>query len=490
MSDAVPSSQLKDHLTIFVNGKRHMVRGLDAFRPLTDWLRYDLHLTGTKVVCAEGDCGSCTVMIGRGVDGRIAYAPVCGCIQYLLQLDGAHVVTIEGLKYAGGLNPVQQAFVECHGAQCGFCTPGFVVAVHSLLEPSSEAIDACAVKRSLTGNLCRCTGYEPILNAVEGVDRAAVQSVDALFPPETILEEMTAAAREGVLIAAGGRSFFKPVTIRQAVEFRAGNPGCAIIAGGTDLGVQMNKGMRTPMSILSTAALPDWQWLDVSNDAITFAGGVTLSVVQDVLREEIAECAEFLEWFGSPQIRNAGTLAGNLANASPIGDMLPPLMVLDAEIILTGATCERAVSINDFYTGYRQTVMRNDELITGVRVPRPAEGDVFRLYKVSKRKDLDISTFSAAVWMQMCGGQIIDCRLAYGGVGPTVVRLRKTEALLRGRPLDDETLDELQETVLSEITPISDVRGSDSYRNLLAVNVLRRLALEMASGDAGSSKPV
>jgi len=470
---------LRDHLTIFVNGQRHTIRGGDAFTPLTDWLRYDLHLTGTKVVCAEGDCGSCTILLGKARGDTIIYFTVCGCIQYLFQLDGMHVVTIEGLKYDGALNPVQEAFVACHGAQCGFCTPGFIVSMHSLLERGPA--DAGAVKRALTGNLCRCTGYEPIVTAAGRVDCAKMRSIEQLFPSATMIEVMGEAIHEAVLITHGERSFFKPVTIQQAVEFRAGNPGCAIIAGGTDLGVQMNKGIRRPTAILSTAALPDWDAITVDDAQLTVAGGASLSALELALDEAIPEFGQYMEWFGSPQIRNAGTLAGNLANASPIGDMLPPLFVLDAQIVLTGAAGARSININAFYSGYRKTVMRDDELITAIHIPRPAKDEIFKLYKVSKRKDLDISTFSAAVWMRLRDGVIIDSRIAYGGVGPTVLRLPNTESQLRGKPFDEKTFAEIADTVQAEITPISDVRGSSDYRYLLASNILRRMQVELVS---------
>lgn len=466
---------MRDYLVIFVNGRRHEVRGETAFKPLTDWLRYDLHLTGTKVVCAEGDCGSCTILLGRAKNGTIEYSPVCGCIQYLFQLDAAHIVTIEGLKYDGQLNPVQQSFMKCHGAQCGFCTPGFVVAMHSLLE--SGAKDECAVRRGLTGNLCRCTGYEPILRAAAETDVSQIRRIDELYPRGRILEEMEQRATEAIQIIQGAKMFLRPSDLTAAVRMRPRGGAMQVIAGGTDLGVKFNKKPPEMMMIFSTAALPGFGEIKVEGDHISVGANVTLSELQQTLQSEFKELADYLEWFGSPQIRNAGTLAGNLANASPIGDMIPPLFVLDAQVILVAPTTRRAVNINDFYTGYRQTVMQPEELIERVVIPIPRADEIFKLYKVSKRKDLDISTFSAAVWMRLRDGVIIDARIAYGGVGPTVIRLRQTENELRGKRLNHETLDAVSPTVLSEITPISDVRGSAEYRNLLAGNILRKFFL-------------
>jgi xanthine dehydrogenase small subunit len=476
---------MRQELVIFVNGMRHAIRQGGAFGTLTEFLRRDLGLTGTKVVCAEGDCGSCTVLVGRtGEDGTICYRPVCGCILLLGQLDGAHVVTVEGLSRGGALNPVQESMVRCHGAQCGYCTPGFVVAMYAMLQHGAR--DEQALCRGLTGNLCRCTGYEPILRAAMETDVEAIERIDELYPPQSLVEQMVGLDREPVLIVDGARSFFKPVTIEQAVEFRAGNPGCAIVAGGTDLGVQVNKNLRRPEVVMSLLALPELRRIETKRDVIRVGATATLSQLQEAFAQT-SEFAQYLEWFGSPQIRNAGTLAGNLANGSPIGDLLPPLFVLEAKVELASTAGRRVVDVNDFYTGYRRTVMRPDELIAMVEIPLPRADEVFRLYKVSKRLDLDISTFSAAIWMRLRDGRIIDCRLSYGGVGPTVVRLRNSESALRGKPLDEPTLASVEPIVQAEISTISDVRGSSEYRRLLAGKILRRFHAEMTGAGANGN---
>ncbi|MDW8262574.1 MAG: FAD binding domain-containing protein [Phycisphaerales bacterium] len=477
---------MRDHLVIFVNGRRHELPRSLAFEPLTDWLRYELRLTGTKVVCAEGDCGSCTVLVGRVRAGRMEYATVCGCIQYLFQLDGAHVVTIEGLKYEGRLNPVQEAFVACHGAQCGFCTPGFVVQLHALLE--GGASDEPAIRRGLTGNLCRCTGYEPILRAASQTDVSQMRRLEQLFPmPPQLLAEMQRLATEPVLITHGPHVFCRPDSLAAAAAARRQWEPLQVYAGGTDLGVMFNKKRPEAIRVLSTAGLPGLDSWELADSRLSVGANVRLSELQSVLRGAIPELAEYLEYFGSPQIRNAGTLAGNLATASPIGDMIPPLFVLQAQVVLAGPDRRRCLDINDFYTGYRRTGMQPDELIERVIIPLPRPDEILRLYKVSRRKDLDISTFSAAVWLRLRQGVIVDIRLAFGGVGPVVIRLRKTEAALRGRRLSGETLQAVQPIVRGEISPISDVRGSAEYRNLLAANILRKMHAELAASATSSN---
>ncbi|MGN6627204.1 MAG: xanthine dehydrogenase small subunit [Tepidisphaeraceae bacterium] len=472
---------MRDYLVIHINGQPHRVSGADAWLPLTDFLRLRLRLTGTKVVCAEGDCGSCTISLGRATADRIDYTTVCGCIQRMFQLDGMHVVTVEGLAYDGGLNPVQSAMTQCNGAQCGYCTPGFVVTLHQLLQDGAK--DPCHVRRKLTGNLCRCTGYDAILDAARQTDVSTLRPLNQLYPDAALLPALKALAGEEVLLQHEHRTFFKPASIESAVTFRKNNPGALLIAGGTDLGVVMNKRKIDPPLLISTAALPAFDGVAIDGGQLIAGGGATHDAVQRALAAAIPAYADYLEWFGSPQIRQAGTLAGNLATGSPIGDSLPPLCVLNASLELTGPTGARRVNLNEFYTGYRTSVMRDDELITRVFIPIPAADETLKLYKISKRKDLDISTFSAAIWMRYSGGTIDDIRIAFGGVGPTVVRLAKTEAFLRGKPFAAETFDDAQPVVLGEITPISDVRGSADYRNLLGGNILRRLHAELCEGS-------
>lgn len=478
---------MRDYVILYINGHRIEVRGSSVFRSLSDFLRCDQRMTGTKVVCAEGDCGSCTVLLGRLKEGRLQHSAVCSCIQYLYQLDCTHVVTVEGLNYDGQLNPVQQAMVECHGAQCGFCTPGFVVAMHQMVEDGQAATDE-SVRRSLTGNLCRCTGYEPILRAASKVDAAKVRRLAELFPTDNITADLLSHQNEPVRIEDAGKIFFKPTDPKHAAEFRAEHPNCTIITGGTDVGVQINKGMRNPSEVLNTHGLLGMRSIQQTPAHLLIGAGATLSELEMACTKNLPELAGLLEYFGSPLIRNAGTLAGNLANGSPIGDMLPPLFVLNAEIELTGVNGPRRVGINSFYAGYRKTVMAADELITAIRIPLPQPDEIVRFYKVSKRKDLDISSFTASVWMRLNGKLIHEIRIAYGGVGPVVLRLPKTESSLTNQLFTEAAMWQAGETALAEIAPISDVRGSTDYRNRLAENILAKFYHDI-TGSGGNGHP-
>jgi xanthine dehydrogenase small subunit len=418
-------------------------------------------------------------LLGRADGDGVAYQPVTSCIQFLWQLDGAHVLTIEGLKYDGRLNPVQEAMARCHGTQCGFCTPGFVVAMCHAMD-GKRKIDADGMCASLVGNLCRCTGYEPIIRAGLDVDPATIRTIGEMYPPFALVNAMRDAARDEVLIEAGAKTFFKPTSVRGAVEFKASNPTCVPVAGGTDVGVQINKLMRDPDVVMYLGAIDELRTIETGGDTLVVGGLVTLAEMERHTQDCCPELHAMFKRHGSPLIRNAGTLAGNIANGSPIGDALPALYVLNALVELAGGGGNRRVNINDFFTGYRKSVMAADEIIVRVHVPLPRAGDVFKLYKVSKRWDLDISSFMAAVWARLSNENTIDeIRIAYGGVGPNIIRARRTEQFLTDKRLTSDVMGKAGEIARSEVTPISDVRGSAQFRFQLSENILQRFCAEV-----------
>lgn len=467
---------MRDSVTFFLNGSKQTIGGSDALQSLSRYLRYDLRQTGTKIVCEEGDCGACTVMAGRRENGALRYRPINSCITFLFQLDCTHVVTVEGLARNGKLTPLQDAMVRCHGAQCGYCTPGFVMAMQAMYErePRPEPGDAPAeagapfIRAALTGNLCRCTGYEPIIKAALDVDDQP--TIEQLYPSEPILREFDAIER--VPLRMG--DIFKPVELRHAVAFKASKPGCVIVQGATDFGVWCNKRGFVPPAVLSLDAVDGLGDISMDDGHLTVGGRVTLAQLEEFARGRIPELARVLDRFGSPQIKNAGTLAGNIANASPIADTLPFLFVTDARLELAGRDGTRTVPIASFYRGYKKLDLAADEIITRISIPLPARGDTLRLYKVSKRSHLDISSFTAAMLMRRAGDRIDAIRIAYGGVAPVVLRLPRTESFLTGKPFSLETIEDAGAIAREEIAPISDVRGSREFRLQLAENVLRK----------------
>ena len=383
---------MRDFISFFLNGQPVDVRGADAFLTLSDFLRNRRRLTGTKVVCAEGDCGSCSVLVGRPFDDSIRYRAVTSCIISMSQLDATHVITIEGLKDGDALNPIQQAMVDAQGTQCGFCTPGFVVALTQILDdqPNATREQVC---RGLVGNLCRCTGYDSILRAAVQAQRQNLVPLSQRFPTTTLLPTMHSAAKDEVDIACAGRHVYKPVTIEHACAFRAANPTCAIVSGSTDWGVMLNKrGKQAPTTLVLNGLRDELNvTLDSQARSLRVGGSAVLTDVESAAKTHLPALGEFLQWFGSPPIRNGATLAGNVATGSPIGDSIPAMFVLNAEIELASTHNSRRVNINHFYTGYRASVMTSDELIGAIHIPLLGNNEHLKLYKISKRKDLDIS---------------------------------------------------------------------------------------------------
>ena len=463
---------MRDFILIYINGIRYEVRGKNAFETLSRWLRYELRQTGTKIVCEEGDCGACTVLIGRLEDERLVYRPINSCIQFLFQLDRTHIITVEGLRRNGQLTAVQQAMVNCHGAQCGYCTPGFVVAMTALLDSAQEVTET-SLRDALTGNLCRCTGYEPIIQA--GMQAASGQrrAASELYPAEEMIRDFEG-LRGALKIESDGRVFFAPPDVPAAAQFKAKHPKVAIVQGATDIGVTSNKRGYVPETIMSLAGLQGLDELRLDNGDLMVGARVSLTAFEAFIKDLVPELYGIMQIFGSPQIKNAGTLAGNIANASPIADTLPFLYVMEASLELTGAAGSRMVPIVSFYKGYKTLDLAPDELITRVRIPLPKDGDQLKLYKVSKRKHLDISSFTAAIRISTAADKIRSVRIAYGGVGPVVLRLRKTEEFLTNSRVQAETFEAAGEIARREISPISDVRGTEDFRRQLAANILRK----------------
>jgi xanthine dehydrogenase small subunit len=474
---------MRDFVLFYVNGKRYQILGEGAFSSLSEFLRDELQLTGTKVVCAEGDCGACTVLVGRLDADNLRYETVDACIQFLYQLDCKHVITVEGLGNAQVLHPVQQALVEHHGSQCGFCTPGFVMALTGFFErqppPGREALQT-----GLTGNLCRCTGYVPILEAGLSLDPDALPSLAERFSSKTLVNDFREHAQIPVTIRSR-RTFFSPRHLEEAVAFKAGNPEAVIVSGGTELGVLRNKKGYDPPTLLTLAHVPGLGEITYADETVSIGANVTWTQVEAFAKDALPEFYKIVVRFGSPQIRNVSTLVANVAHGSPVADSLPFLLVMDAELELVGRAGSRRVKVNGFYKGYKIKDLAPDEIITRVLIPLPAADELLKLYKISRRNDLDIATFGAAIRLRRAGNVLTRAYLAYSGVGPTVVRLPATEAYLQGKLFAEETFREAGRLARTEIQPISDVRGSRDSRLLLAENILSKFYSNCVEEEPG-----
>ncbi|MGB2870223.1 MAG: xanthine dehydrogenase small subunit [Bacteroidota bacterium] len=428
---------------------------------------------GVKEGCAEGDCGACTVVVGEpGNIGSIRYKNVDSCLLFLPMIHGKQVITVENLRQTNGaLHPVQRAMVESHGSQCGFCTPGFVMSLFALYKntdhPSREEIDD-----ALTGNLCRCTGYRPI---VEAAAKACVNSGIDQFTAtvERTAELLKSIPRRSIHVQSGSQHYWRPVSISEALGLRREHPDALLIAGATDIALRVTKKHELLKKIIDLSAVDKLNKISESPASITVGTSVTLSDAMPILKKDFPALHEILSVFGSQQIRNVATFGGNLGTASPIGDTLPVLIAYGGSVILESLGGKREVSLDNFFIGYRKTACQSDEIITAVVLPKPVNGVRVRSYKVSKRRDLDISTVSAGFRLRLNKEGMVDSvTLAFGGMAERTRRASTVEKFLVGRDWSREVVEEAAGMIQREFSPISDVRASARYRSLAARNLL------------------
>lgn len=477
---------MRDHVFLFINGNPVRAEGEQAFLTLSEFLRQEQGLIGTKIVCAEGDCGACSALVGRPSADRTTFAYQCidSCIVFMHQLDQTHVISVEGLSApeAGTLTAVQKAMVRCHSSQCGFCTPGFVVAMHALCEenfcePSagkSQRLDEDTLRLGLTGNLCRCTGYVQILQAGKSLDAADVVRMNHRYPPLPMIERFSELADQSTKLKLGDQTVLLPCTLAEAIQMKSTHPQARIVSGATDVGVWYNHGQPSTSVSIGLGGIRELTTVMSCPNALVVGAGVTWTRLIDEFADAFPEMVSILLRFGSPQIRNIGTLGGNLVNASPIADSIPFLMAIDATLNLVSKRGPRSVAINDFYLGYKQIDLQPNELLESIVCPRLKWNQRLKLYKISKRPDMDISTFTAAILLTMDCEVITDARIALGGVGPTVLRTKTAEAFLRGKAVSIETMRAAGKIARNEISAISDVRGSEEYRQQLAENIFEK----------------
>jgi len=474
---------MSEPIRFFYRGAVHEVRDVAPTQTILQHLREDLHCTGTKEGCAEGDCGACTVVIGSLEDGKLEMKAVNSCIQFTPTLDGKALFTVEDLQgIDGSLHPVQQALVECHGSQCGFCTPGFAMSLWGMyLKQESHRLSGrqparCQIDDALSGNLCRCTGYRPIIDAA----RRMVELPPAPFDRAALAERLQLLQRaHGFSYEAQGARFHVPRTLDELVRLRAELPHALLLAGSTDVGLWVTKHMRELNEIIYLGQVAELKGLREVDGMLEIGAGVSLNDAYAAMcRHYPDELGEMWQRFASLPIRNAGTLGGNVANGSPIGDSMPWLIALGAQIVLRGALGERVLALEDFYLGYQQKDLQAGEFVQALRIPLPRAGLHFRTYKLAKRFDQDISAVCAAFGVTLDGDKVATARIAFGGMAATPKRAASAEAALVGQPWSEDTLRAAMRAVAQDYTPLSDMRASSNYRMQAAQNLLRRFWLE------------
>lgn len=455
-------------------------------RTVLEWLREDRRCTGTKEGCAEGDCGACTVVVGTLKDGRVALEPANACIRFLPTLDGKALFTVEDLKQGEALHPVghdklhpvQQAMVDCHGSQCGFCTPGFVMSLWACYEHHQGAGTRPTRQQladDLSGNLCRCTGYRPILDAGQRM----------FEPPAVRLDEAPVVAALQALAAdapLATRGFHAPRTLAELAALREAKPWARVLAGSTDIGLWVTKQFRELPELISVGAVEELQRIEERDGVLHIGAGAPLEAAWQALVQRWPPLRDVWLRFASLPIRRSGTMGGNVANGSPIGDSAPVLMALDARIVLRRGAAQRTMPLSSFYLGYMQNALEPGEFVEALAVPLPGRAQV-RAYKISKRFDSDISAVCAGLAIELDGERVAAARFAYGGLAATVKRAASAEAAVVGQPWTEAGARAAMAALAQDFQPLSDMRASAAYRLQVAQNLLLRLWFETRPHD-------
>ncbi len=499
-------------IQFFHRGAVVSVNDVQPTRTVLDWLREDAHRTGTKEGCNEGDCGACTVVIGElapdgdtSAVGGLKLQTVNACIQFLPTLHGKALFTVEDLKAqcsANGspakpgdpaqqsLHPVQQAMVECHGSQCGFCTPGFVMSLWSTYE-HHQARGTVPTRQQLadelSGNLCRCTGYRPILDAGQRMFDLEQVRLDTQ-PVVAALRQLSRSSTFSYTAAAPSPGVRAPVlhsprSLQALAALRLEQPKATLLAGSTDIGLWVNKQLRDLGDIIYIGDVDELKTIREADGELYIGAVASLEAAWSALTRRVPALTDVWLRFASPPIRNAGTMGGNVANGSPIGDSPPILMSLDAEIELRHGSRVRRMPLADFYVDYMKNRMEPGEFVQGLAVPLTAMQRQVRAYKISKRFDCDISAVCAGLAIELDGDQVKAARLAFGGMAATVKRAATAEAALIGQPWDEAAVARAQAALAQDFKPLSDMRASAEYRLQVAQNLLRRFWLETRSSD-------
>ncbi len=470
-------------IQFLLNQELRREHALDPNLTVLDYLREHLGKSGTKEGCASGDCGACTVVVGElhtQADGRerIRYRSLNSCLTFVSSLHGKQLISVEDLKHQGQLHSVQQAMVDCHGSQCGFCTPGFVMSLFAL-QKNSCAPDRHQAHEALAGNLCRCTGYRPILAAAEQACCARQPDQFDAQEAQTIARLKAIAPTETGELNCGDKRCLVPLTVADLADLYDAYPQARLLAGGTDLALEVTQLHRTLAVMIYVGNIAELKRIEDFDDRLEIGAATALSDCYAALKAQYPDFGELLQRFASLQIRNQGTLGGNIGNASPIGDSPPLLIALGAQIVLCKGNTRRTLALEDYFIDYRVTARQDSEFIEKIIVPKASAAQAFRAYKVSKRLDDDISAVCGAFNLRIEQGVVAEARVAFGGMAATPKRATACEAALRGATWNAATVEKACAALGEDFTPLSDFRASKEYRLLSAQNLLRKYFIEL-----------
>ncbi|MBZ9568337.1 xanthine dehydrogenase small subunit [Modicisalibacter tunisiensis] len=480
-------------IDFYLNGQRQQCRDVPPDTSVLELLRVHLGRTGTKEGCASGDCGACTVAIGTpDHSGELAYHTANACIMPAHQIDGCHLVTVEGLARGDALHPVQASMVDCHGSQCGFCTPGIVMSLFTLHESQRRAPAPLTPQRleaALGGNLCRCTGYRPIRDAAlcmsDYPDTHPTWADDPQLPADVAALAHDATRKNSAPNEATG-FFARPRDLAELRDLRRRLPKARLVAGATDLWLESTQQLKSLDALIDLSRVAELQHIDETEDGWWIGAGVTYRRLEPLLEDAYPAFSHLMHRFASQQIRNRATMGGNVANASPIGDTPPVLLALDATLRLDGPNGERELPIGEFFLDYKKTALKDGEFLSAIFVPRPTADRQLKVWKISKRREDDISAVLAAFAWRLEDGVMRDVHLAFGGMAGIPKRAGATEAVLEGQAPSQALFATARATLRGEFDPLDDVRGSREYRLVTATNLLERLRLTL---DTDNNNP-
>jgi xanthine dehydrogenase small subunit len=468
----------RNEVRFLLNDREERLTSVRSSDTLLDHLRLTRRLRGTKEGCAEGDCGACTVLVGRRANGGLVYEPVNACIRLLASVDLCHVVTVEHVARGEALHPIQAAMVELHGSQCGFCTPGFVMSLYALWMRKPQASGA-EIEEALQGNLCRCTGYQPIVAAARAAGEASPAEDPLVAERDRVLARL-ATLDDGarVDIRTGDDRVVLPASVDDLAEVLEETPGATIVAGSTDVGLWITKFMRSISPAVFIAHLEGLKGIEVTPEGVSLGAGVSYDDFQATLDAEFPHLSAYWRRIGGWQVRAMGTVGGNIANGSPIGDTPPALIAMGATVTLRKGAERRTLPLEAFFIAYGKQDRAPAEFVESMFIPRPAPGTLNAAYKVTKRRDEDISAVACGIQLRVEDGKVAAARIAFGGMAATPKRAAKAEAALVGKPWTEETVAAAQAALAEDFTPLTDWRASAEYRAMVARNLLRRFWLE------------
>ena len=485
-------SQVTNSVRFVLDGKIVEAQGASSTTTVLDYLREQMHRTGTKEGCAEGDCGACVVLVGElnaagtGVD----YVPTNSCMQLLPSLDGKSIKTVESLKRADGtLHPIQESMATCFGSQCGFCTPGIVMSLAGLVQ-TNTAPNRTEINDALSGNLCRCTGYKPIIDATLQACKAAPEQLKIEDEADiALLKNIRRAAVpiynldgdivvQPVVRTRKGNEFVAPATVAEVADYLVKHPNATLLAGSTEIGLQVNKQFIRPDNIVYLGNVTELKTITSKNGMWHIGAAVSLTQVQNLVGDAYPDFAEVLRRFGSPPIRSTATLAGNIANGSPIGDSMPCLLALGATMTLRRGDKTRQVASENFYTGMKKNVLQSGEFIETVVLPQIKAGSAFRAHKISKRFDQDISATVCAMSYELVAGKFKNVKIAYNGLASSPCRAPKLEAILEENTPANVQSAALDAAITASFPARDGLRATWAYRSLVARNLVMQFVEE------------